>query len=400
MKLTFIVFWIAFLGFNTTSIAQPQPLDLVSQAIGAIQDNFYDTAYGKVSDWERLKFEIFKQTDESNDAYQGINNLLDSIDDTSLRFLKKQQFNTFFKELITGEHIGLGLPELLSVDIDSETGDLIIIAPLYGSPAFNAGLRPRDKILTVNGQSTRGITIQEAMKLLRVAENKKVKLRIERNDRELTIKVKSKKVEPFQFPFYQTVEYKKQKTGIIWLQQFSQGTGLRISEIVKNMETEGVASIILDLRHNPGGLIKEAQIVAGLFLGEKPMAFTSSKNSAIKMLASTSAKQFDLPLTVLVDEGTASSAEALAGVLQYYKRAKIIGTKTHGKGLIYDFYGLEDDSVLVMPVGRLRMLDHRDVLTKGIKPDQIFKTKKTFKLHKSYKKDPLLKFVVKATYNN
>ena len=62
MKLTFIVFWIAFLGFNTTSIAQPQPLDLVSQAIGAIQDNFYDTAYGKVSDWERLKFEIFNSS--------------------------------------------------------------------------------------------------------------------------------------------------------------------------------------------------------------------------------------------------------------------------------------------------------------------------------------------------
>ncbi|MGB0864506.1 MAG: S41 family peptidase [Saprospiraceae bacterium] len=394
MKIYFTLLMSVF--FLSTSLnAQYRDFELVEQATRIIQNNYYDTAYGNVENWDTLKNHILKSTlngEKGNDAIQTI---LSTIGDPALRLLNQDEFKVFFEEILTNQYTGIGLTELLGMDIDQTTGKLIVVAPIYGSAAFAAGVLPNDEIIEINKKSVKGLSLEESAQLLRVKKGKKVDLLVNRNGTEKAFSIVATEMKTLIYPLYQLVKYKRKKIGVIWIPQFMEGTGFRLLEILNELKEKGAEGFVIDLRNNYGGLIQEAQNSAGIFAGQKPMAFTQSKNSAIKMIATTGIQQCDLPVTILVNEGTASAAEAFAGVLQYYKRAKIIGMPTNGKGLMYSFYDLANRSTLIVPIGRLRMLNKDDILTKGITPDELFESKKTFKLYKSYKKDPMLKHSVR-----
>lgn len=375
--------------------AQISSVEVVRQAFTNIEQNYYDTTYYSVENWDTTKKQAFEAALNGQMPREIINNVFKFIDDPALRYLTPEAFNGFYKEAMSPKSIGIGLPELFSVDIDEATKEIVVITPMFGSPAFEAGILPKDIIKKINGEEVKGKELHEVAELMRGELGDIINIKIERNNGFQNFALEIEKLEMPLNPFYRTIKYKRQKTGVIWIPQFSAGCSMRVLQILDDMKKKGIQNIILDLRHNPGGLVNEAQAVAGLFIGEKPMAFSQAKNSAIKMFASTTKKRCELPVTVLVNSGTASVAEALAGVLQYYDRAMVFGQPTNGKGLIYSFFTLNDLSTLVIPVGRMQMLDGRDILNDGVEPDVIFENTQPFSLHDNYKNDELLFHVIK-----
>jgi carboxyl-terminal processing protease len=394
MKLYFTLLMSVFF-LSTTLNAQYRDFEIVEQATRIIQNNYYDTAYGNVENWDTLKSQTLKSALNGEKANKAIQNILTNIGDPALRLLNQDEFKIFFKEILTNQYTGVGLTELLGIDIDQSTGKLMVVAPIYGSAAFLAGVLPNDEILEINKKSVKGLSLQESAQLLRVKKEEKVSLLVNRNGTEKAFELEATEMKTLIYPLYQLVKYKRKKIGVIWIPQFMEGTGFRLLEILNELKGKGAEGFVIDLRNNYGGLILEAQNSAGLFTGQKPMAFTRGKNSAIKMIATTGVQQCDLPVTVLVNEGTASAAEAFAGVLQYYKRAKIIGMPTNKKGLMYSFFDIGSQATLIVPIGRLKMLNREDIITNGITPDEIFESDKPFRLYKSYKKDPMLKHSVR-----
>ena len=383
------------LSFCITINAQTPSVEVVRQAFSNIEQNYYDTTYHAVENWDTTKKKAFQAALNGELPQKIITDVFKSIDDPALRYLTPEAFNGFYKEAMSPKSIGIGLPELFSIDIDETTKEVVIITPMFDSPAFQAGILPNDIIKKINGEEVKGKQLHEVAELMRGELGDIINIKIERNNVPQNFAVEIMKLTMPLNPFYRIIKYKKKKTGVIWIPQFSAGCSMRILQILNDMKGKGVKNIILDVRHNPGGLVNESQAVAGLFIGQKPMAFSQSKSSAIKMLASTTTKRCDLPVTVLVNSGTASVAEALAGVLQYYDRATVFGERTSGKGLIYSFFTLNDLSTLVIPIGRMQMLDGRDILNDGVEPDVILENNQPFSLHDNYKDDELLFHVIK-----
>jgi carboxyl-terminal processing protease len=380
---------IASLAFGQTST------EVIRQAFVNIEQNYYDTSYHEVLNWDTTKSLAFQAAKNGESPQMIIHQVFKEVNDPALRYLTPEAFHDFYKESMNAKTIGVGLPELFSVDIDIVTKEVIVITPMYGSPAFEAGILPNDVIKKINGQTVKGKQLHEIAQLMRGKVGDIVNIKIQRDSTFKNFALEIKHLETPLNPFYRIIQYKKQKIGVIWIPQFSSGCSMRVLQILNDMKSKGVKQLILDIRHNPGGMVNEAQAVAGLFIGQKPMVFSQMKSSAIKMLATTTTKRCELPLTILTNQGTASVAEAFAGVLQYYQRGKIVGEKTSGKGLIYSFFTLNDLSTLVIPVGRMRLLDGRDILNEGIQPDEIYKDDSPFSLQDDYEKDKLLFHVIK-----
>jgi carboxyl-terminal processing protease len=390
-----LLFFIIVFSSNIAVNAQNLSVEVVRQAFANIEQNYYDTTYHSIENWDTTKKEAFVAAINGELPQTIINNVFTSINDPALRCLTPKAFNGFYKEAMSPTSIGIGLPELFSVDIDEATKEVVVITPMFGSPAFKAGILPKDIIRKINGEEVKGKQLHEVTALMRGKLGDIINIKIERNNGFQNFTLEIEKLEMPLNPFSRTIKYKRQRTGVIWIPQFSAGCSMRVLQILDEMKKKGIENIVLDLRHNPGGLVNEAQAVAGLFIGQKPMAFSQAKNSAIKMFASTTTQRCELPITVLVNSGTASVAEALAGVLQYYDRATVFGQQTNGKGLIYSFFTLNDLSTLVIPVGRMQMLDGRDILTNGVEPDVVFDNNQPFALHAKYKDDELLFYVIK-----
>lgn len=370
---------IIMLVFPFYTNAQNEPgEEIISQAIQAIDNQYYDTSYnGK--DWDRIQLEtvlLMEMLPLKNTQF--LDSLLYRLDDPSVRVLTPNQFRTLNTELTQSEHIGIGLTEMLCVDIDKKTREVKIIAPLHDSPAAKANLQPNDVILTINKTVVQGLQLEEVMDLMRLKEGKKVTLKIKRNGKIKKVKVKTTIVQQSLEPYFKVIEYKGKQIGCIWFPQFTNAAAPQFQDIIQQFQAKNVDGILLDLRNNPGGLLQEAQRIGGFCMGQIAMAKTEGKSNYLSVLPTLEEKITDLPIVVLTNNGTASSAELLAGSLQHEKRAIIIGERTNGKGLIHTFIPLTDNYVMACSIARISLLNGRDLLTEGVEPDIIIKNEKPF----------------------
>lgn len=352
--------------------------EIVSQVIQAIDNQYYDTTYnGK--NWDKIQLEtvvLMEMLPLKNTQF--VDSLLYRLDDPSVRVLTPKQFKTLNTEWSKPQHIGIGLTELLCVDIDKTTREVKIITPLHDSPAAKANLQPNDVILSINKQSVEGLQLEEVMDLMRLKEGKKVKLKIKRNEKTKKVKVKTAVVQPSLEPYFKVIEHNGKQIGCIWFPQFTNAAAPQFQDIIQQFQEKNVDGILLDLRNNPGGLLQEAQRIGGFCMGQTAMGRAEGKSNYLSVLPTLEEQITDLPIVVLTNNGTASAAELLAGSLQYEKRATIIGERTNGKGLIHTFIPLADDYVMACSIGRISLLNGRDLLTEGIEPDIIIKNDKPF----------------------
>ncbi len=271
------------------------------------------------------------------------------------------------KEDTRGEFGGLG------IRLIGKEGELFVVTPLPNSPAYEAGLEPGDEIIQINDKLIKDISSNDAIDMMRGTVGEKVTLVIKRKDKkgkEITKKfiLKKAKIIP-QIVYPKMLE---NKIGYIYVEDFSGHTVADVRTALEDLQKQGMESLILDLRFNPGGTLDSAIDLVKMFIGEnKLIVYTKGRNEIYFKEYKSGKKALypDLPIILLVNEGSASGSEIVAGALQDHKRALLIGARTFGKGSVQQVSTLEDGSALKLTVAKyytpLGRMIHRNFKKKG-----------------------------------
>lgn len=259
----------------------------------------------------------------------------------------------------------------LQIAQNPQTQQLEVIAPIAGSPAEKAGIKARDRILEIEGMPTTKLSLDDAAKRMRGSTGSFVTLLIERDGedkREIRLMRDRIALNPVVAELHSTPET---PIGYIRLAQFNANATVELAHAVSNLEQQGAKAYILDLRNNPGGLLQAGVEIARLWLDSGTIVYTVNRHGIQGSFEAIGSALTKAPLVVLVNQGTASASEILAGALQENHRALLIGETTFGKGLIQSLYDLSDGSGLAVTIAKYETPDHHDINKLGIKPDTI-----------------------------
>lgn len=295
--------------------------------------------------------------------YGAIRGMLRELDPHS-SFMPPDLFKDFENET-AGEFGGLG------IEISIQNGILTIISPIEDTPAWEAGIKPGDKVISVDGKSTKGLSLVEASQLMKGKKGTKTVLTIVRegepDPRDISIVRGSVKIK--------SVKYTDLEEGYAYVRvtSFIENT---VKDLEKNLmehskKPEGLKGVILDLRRNPGGLLDQAVKLSDLFLKEGVIVSTMGRDPKNKEVVSATGKgkYQEVPVIVLVNEFSASASEIVAGALQDNKRAVVMGSKSFGKGSVQHVIKLGDESGLKLTIARYYTPSGRSIQAEGITPD-------------------------------
>jgi len=317
------------------------------------------------SNWIKLRKEFLSKTySDSNEAYDAIREMLSNLDDSYTRFLDPKEFNQMRIDT-SGELTGVGI----QIVKDKESDNLIIISPIEGTPAFDAGIKARDKILSIDDISTKGMNIEDAVKLIRGQRGTEVKLEILRGSKSFFKVLLRDKIE------IKAVSSRVNQTknglliGYVRIKQFNANASRETRKAIKDLETKKVAGYVLDLRSNPGGLLESSIDISRHFINKGVIVSTLSKDGLQEIKRGNGQALTKKPLVVLVNEGSASASEIVSGAIKDNKRGKLVGKKTFGKGLVQSMRTLVDGSGLTVTVAKYLTPNGTDINKSGIVPD-------------------------------
>ena len=351
--------------FTQNDRSQTTPQQLVTEALQIIEKNYVDDNFNELN-WQRVKTEtLSRQYATLEEAYEAIASVVDSLENPATRFLTAKQFTGFSAENSGKNHVGIGLPETLSLDYD-EQERLRIITPLPNSPAAEAGLKTGDFLTAIDGVSTNNLSLAEAAMKLRGAKGSTVNLTLDREGSTFDVQLKRQTIIVVPTVRTKLIKTEKSQIGYIYLGQFLDSSVSEMRQAINSLKN--TEALILDLRNNPGGSVLVTVEIAGFFLGEAQIG-TAVTRVDLPPLNSTRTQLTKQPLVVLVNGGTASAAELLVGALQDSQRAIVVGTPTIGKGLIHNPQPLADNSGIIVTLGKLFTPNGRDIFTSGIEPD-------------------------------
>jgi carboxyl-terminal processing protease len=342
---------------------------ILLENVSAQEDYHYKRIKTFAESLTLIKKNYVEEVVEKDLVYGAIRGMLNSLDPHSSfmppEIFKEMQIDT------KGEFGGLG------IQIGIKNKVLTIIAPIEDTPAYRAGVKAGDKIIKINGELTKDISLHDAVTKLRGPKGTSVTITILREGlekpKDITIvrdiiklkSVKSKLIE--------------KEIGYVKLTQFQERTSADLKKALKDLVKEDISAIILDLRNNPGGLLKGAVDVTSQFLPPKKLVVYIKGRSGDKTKFDTANTNdyFDYPMVVLVNEGSASASEIVAGALQDWGQAVILGTQTFGKGSVQTVIPLSDGSALRLTTARYYTPNGRSIQTTGITPDITVKLKPT-----------------------
>ena len=348
------------------AIAASNNQNLVAEVWKIVNQAYLDDSFNHQSWWMVREKALKNQLDTQEATYGAIKEMLATLGDPFTRFLPPDQYRGL-KVNTSGELSGVGL----QIMINPETKILEVISPLEGSPAAKAGIKTKDRILEIDGILSSTLSLDEAATKMRGRTGTKVVLKVETPGK-TTVDIELQRDRITLNPVYAHLDTStNQSIGYIRLTQFSANAPKEIAHAIADLETQGATGYILDLRNNPGGLLQAGIDIARLWLDEATVVYTVNRQGMMGSFASIDKALTQAPLTVLVNQGTASSSEILAGALQDNGRAKLVGETTYGKGLIQSLFDLEDGSGLAVTVAKYETPNHRDINKLGIKPDRI-----------------------------
>lgn len=333
------------------------------------QYRFYDGIEDDVSFqqfwqvWDLVHELYLHQPLSEKDLFYGaITGMVDALEDPYSVYFDPISAASFNEEL-EGEYSGIG------AEIGKEEDYIIVVAPLSGSPAEVAGLMSGDYIIAVDGEDIIGATVDYAVSIIRGQADTEVVLTIVRNGFDATIEVPITRGDIK----INSVEWELRDDGIMYIQLsiFNEDTTALFRQAVQEILTSDAKGIILDLRNDPGGLLTEAINVAGFWIDDDPVVSQRIGDMVESYSASGFALLADIPTVVLVDGGSASGSEILAGALQDYNLATLIGEQTFGKGSVQDYYEFDDGSALKVTTAEWLTPLGRSIDKVGITPDII-----------------------------
>ena len=292
--------------------------------------------------------------------FQGaMHGLVESLDDPYSEYLNEEGF-AHLNEITDGTFGGIG------VVLGQRNKEFVVVSPMEGSPGAKAGIEAGDKILKVNDVDTKGRTLEDVVRTIRGKKGTSVKLLLEhKNGQQFTadivrddIKVKS--VAGKMLP--------DSKIGYIRIAMFNENTGEEFKKAYEKLEQEGMQATLLDLRHNPGGLLNECVKVANFIVPKGPVVSITDKKGETKVYESKLEK-VKYPLAVLIDNGSASASEIVSGAVQDTKAGKLFGVKTYGKGCVQSVFPVTLDTGLKLTTAMYYTPSGRSIHKVGVTPD-------------------------------
>ncbi|MGD1809364.1 carboxyl-terminal processing protease CtpA [Dapis sp. BLCC M126] len=339
---------------------------LLGEAWRIVNLAYVDDSFNHQNWWFKRQKLMKKPLKTREETYSTIQEMLASLEDPFTRLLKPQQYRNLQVDT-SGELTGVGL----QIALDSQTGELIVISPLEGSPAETAGIQAGDRVVKIDGHPTTEFSLDEAANRMRGTVGSSVLLTIlkESSDQPQDITIIRDQIEIN--PVYAKLKYNSEASpiGYIRLSQFNANATIEVSQAIKSFEEQGAIGYVLDLRNNPGGLLQAGVEIARLWLDEGTIVYTVNRQRILGSFSAEGPAITNAPLVVLTNQGTASASEILAGALQDNGRAFLLGEKTFGKGLIQSLFDLSDGSGLAVTVAKYETPNHKDINKLGIIPD-------------------------------
>ncbi|MCR4404756.1 MAG: S41 family peptidase [Candidatus Acetothermia bacterium] len=312
--------------------------------------------------YDRIRANFYRpeRIEEQELLYGAIRGMVEALDDPYSRFLTPEEYERFNAIDLNGEFVGIG------VQIGIRDGKVVVIAPLRGSPAEREGVRAGDIILEIDGRSTAGFTLDEAVALLRGEPGTAVTLKVQHLDgtiEEITIIRELITLDPVDY------RLESDEIGYIRITTFNRKTAEEFNLALRDLLTvHRIGGLILDLRSNPGGLLDEALAVASAFVDQGPILNTTDR-SGTRTYSTQGNSIPNLRVAVLIDRGTASAAEILAGAIQDHRMGVLVGERSFGKGLIQTPFTLSDSSAVILTTGEYTTPNGHRVQDLGLVPD-------------------------------
>ncbi|MEL6579757.1 MAG: carboxyl-terminal processing protease CtpA [Cyanobacteria bacterium J06621_12] len=364
------LFWIAsWCWYPADAQAFTEEQKLLLQSWRIVNQSYLDETHNHQNWWKLREKYVKKPLRDRDETYTAIEEMLATLDDPFTRLLRPEQYNSL-QVNTSGELSGVGL----QINVNPETKLIEVISPLAGSPAEAAGIQPKDSILEIDGVDAKKITLDEAASMMRGVTGTTVSIRIQSG---MDKAAKPRNVEIIRDrislnPVYTALDTNTdKKVGYVRLNQFSANAAKEIAHGVSDLEKQGAEAYILDLRNNPGGLLQAGVEIARMWLDNGTIVYTVNRQGALGSFDSNSEVLTSDPMVVLVNQGTASASEILAGALQDNGRALLVGEKTFGKGLIQSLFELPDGAGLAVTVAKYETPNHTDINKLGIMPDDV-----------------------------
>lgn len=339
---------------------------LVVESWKLVNQSYVNPARFEEVHWKRLRQKALEGKIESSDqAYSAIETMLSPLGDPYTRLLRPDDF-AVMKASNQGSLSGVGL-QLAHGNSD---GRVVVIAPLEGSPAADAGVVSGTTVLAVNGESTATLGLETTAARLRGDVGTQVVLSLEAPDgseEELTLERRSVDLRPVRTRRLRRDDH---TLGYLRITQFSEGVPEQVQEAIAELSEKGIEGLVLDLRNNSGGLVSAGLAVADAFLSNEPIVETRNRDGIADPIQAGPNTLYDGPMVTLVNGGTASASEILAGALQDDGRSQLLGSRTFGKGLIQTLTNLSDGSGLAVTVAGYLTPNGRDIQGQGIEPDR------------------------------
>ena len=312
---------------------------------------------------ESIEDNFYKPVDKRKLDDASLKGIVESLDDPYSHYLTPKEARQF-DEAVSGEFEGVGM------NVEQDRRGLKVLRVFDGSPAQDAGIRRGDFILGVNGRSIAGVNSEVATSRIKGPAGTAVTLRVftPGADRDRSLRVKRERIE-VPVARGQMVERDGHKVGVVELLSFSNGAHGLLRREIDRLQDKGAEAFVLDLRGNGGGLLTEGVLVSSIFIEDGKIVSVRGRNRPERTQdAQGDAIDEKIPVVTLVDGGSASASEIVTGALRDRHRAKVVGTRTFGKGLVQEVERLSNGGVLDLTVANYYLPGGETISTKGIKP--------------------------------
>jgi carboxyl-terminal processing protease len=378
-----IIWLCAIFFFWTTTLpsalAFTQEQQLFNEAWRIVNQSYVDASFNHQNWWKLRETTLKKPLNDRSATYDAVRTMLTSLDDPFTRLLAPAQYRSL-RASTSGELSGVGL----QITANPQTGILEVIAPIEGSPAAIAGIQPHDQILQIDHTPAQDLSLDEAAERMRGAVGTSVLLQVQQADSPFNVKEIALKRQHIELKAVRgelrslpdsgsrsVSSVPKEGIGYIRLSQFNANATREMTETIRQLEKQQVRGYILDLRNNPGGLLQAGVEIANLWMEANPIVYTVDRGGVMGSYTADGEPLTQAPLVVLVNHGSASASEILAGALQDTGRATLVGEQTFGKGSIQSLFDLSDGSGLAVTIARYETPSHRSINKIGITPERV-----------------------------
>ena len=348
---------------RTGFLSNMRELKEISDIMDIIQDSYVENANAQKNKEEKNKNTSQKSTGVTKKSLmQGaLKGMMESLDDPHSVYFTKEEMKGF-QEDIKGKYVGVGMV------IQKKVGEaLTVVSPIEDGPAYKVGIKPKDKVIEIDGESTYNLTSEEASKRLKDKANTVVKVKVYREVNKMT-KVFELKRETIELKY---VKSKMLDGGIGYLRltQFGDNVYPDMKKALEDLQTKGMKGLILDLRSNPGGELGQSIKIASMFI-EKGKIVSTRQKKGEESVYTREGKYFgNFPMVVLINGGSASASEIVSGALKDHKRATLIGEKTFGKGSVQTLLPLPDGDGIKITIAKYYTPNGISIDGTGIEPD-------------------------------